>query len=54
VRCIAFEDSDTGAAAAMAAGMVVVQVPDQVATDGRHATHLADDLIAGARKAGLI
>ena len=53
-RCIAFEDSDTGAASARAAGMTVVQVPDMAATDGRHAHHLADNLIAGARMAGLI
>ncbi|WP_284165309.1 HAD family phosphatase [Frigidibacter sp. SD6-1] len=53
-RCIAFEDSDTGAAAAKAAGMVVVQVPDMQATDGRHAHHLAESLLDGARAAGLI
>ena len=53
-RCIAFEDSDTGAAAAHAAGMIVVQVPDMLATDGRHAHHLAPDLMTGARMAGLI
>jgi HAD superfamily hydrolase (TIGR01509 family) len=53
-RCIAFEDSDTGAASARAAGMVVVQVPDMQKTDGRHAHHLARDLMSGARLAGLI
>ena len=53
-RCIAFEDSDTGAAAAHAAGMTVVQVPDMLATDGPHAHHLAPDLMTGARMAGLI
>lgn len=53
-RCIAFEDSDTGAAAAQAAGMVVVQIPDRLATDGRHAHHLATDLMEGARLAGLL
>lgn len=52
--CIAFEDSDVGAASARAAGMTVVQVPDLVPTDGRHAHHLAPDLLAGARAAGLI
>lgn len=52
--CIAFEDSDTGAASARAAGMTVVQVPDIVPTDGRHAHHLAPDLLSGARAAGLI
>ncbi|MBS0572838.1 MAG: HAD family phosphatase [Proteobacteria bacterium] len=53
-RCIAFEDSDTGAAAAHAAGMTVVQVPDMAKTTGPHAHHLAGDLIEGARMAGLI
>lgn len=53
-RCLAFEDSDPGAASARAAGFTVVQVPDLVATDGRHAHHLAPDLMAGARMAGLI
>lgn len=51
--CVAFEDSETGAASAMAAGCVVVQVPDLHGTDGRHATHVAPDLIAGAAMAGL-
>lgn len=53
-RCIAFEDSDTGAASAQAAGMTVVQVPDVVTPSGRHASHIAADLISGARAAGLI
>lgn len=53
-RCLAFEDSDTGAAAAHAAGMTVVQVPDLTSTLGRHAHHLAPDLLTGARAAGLI
>jgi len=53
-RCIAFEDSDPGAEAAARAGMVVVQVPDMLATDGPHADHLAPDLLTGARMAGLI
>ncbi len=53
-RCIAFEDSDTGAAAAHAAGMTVVQVPDMLKSDGPHAHHLAPDLMTGARMAGLI
>jgi HAD superfamily hydrolase (TIGR01509 family) len=52
--CVAFEDSDTGAAAAQAAGMTVVQVPDVVVPSGRHASHIAADLISGARAAGLI
>ena len=53
-RCIAFEDSDTGAAAAHAAGMIVVQVPDMVPSTGPHAHHLAATLADGARRAGLI
>lgn len=53
-RCVAFEDSDTGAAAAHAAGMTVVQIPDMVATSGPFAHHLSDHLLDGARIAGLI
>lgn len=53
-RCIAFEDSDTGAAAARAAGMTVVQIPNLLVTDAPHAHHVADDLLSGARLAGLI
>lgn len=53
-RCVAFEDSETGAASAMAAGMTVVQVPDVVPTTGRHATLVAPDLMSGARAVGLI
>lgn len=54
VRCLAFEDSETGAEAAMRAGMVVVQVPDLLPSDGRFAHHLADDIWQGASKAGLV
>ena len=53
-RCLAFEDSDTGAEAAHAAGMRVVQVPDLVPGSGRHAHHMAVDLRAGAQAAGLL
>lgn len=52
-RCLAFEDSDPGAASARAAGMRVVQVPDILPSDGAHAHHLATSLIAGALAAGL-
>ncbi len=53
-RCLVFEDSDIGAEAAHRAGCIVVQIPDVAPTDGRFAAHLAADLIAGARLAGLI
>ncbi len=53
-HCVAFEDSDTGAESARAAGCWVVQVPDLVPTQGAWAHHLADDLLAGARAAGLL
>ncbi len=53
-RCVAFEDSETGAESAHRAGMCVVQVPDVVPTDGRYAHHVATDLLSGARHVGLI
>lgn len=53
-RCLVFEDSDTGAEAARRAGCIVVQVPDLGEATGRHAHHLARDLMEGARMAGLI
>ena len=53
-RCLVFEDSEAGAQAAHRAGMVVVQVPDVVPSDGKWAHHLAGDLLEGARLAGLI
>ncbi len=52
--CVAFEDSETGARAARAAGMTVVQVPDILPTQGEHAHHVARDLMEGARAVGLI
>lgn len=52
-RCLAFEDSETGARSAMAAGMRVVQVPDMHPTDGRNAHFIATSLLEGARLAGL-
>jgi HAD superfamily hydrolase (TIGR01509 family) len=53
-RCIAFEDSETGAASAHAAGLTVVQVPDIHAATGRFAHHVAASLLEGARLAGLL
>jgi HAD superfamily hydrolase (TIGR01509 family) len=53
-RCLVFEDSEAGSEAAHRAGCVVVQVPDVVPSQGRWAHHLAVDLLAGARAAGLI
>jgi HAD superfamily hydrolase (TIGR01509 family) len=53
-RCLAFEDSESGAEAAHRAGCVVVQVPDLVPATGRWAHYLAPDLLTGARLAGAI
>lgn len=52
-RCLVFEDSETGAEAGHRAGCTVVQVKDVVTPTGRWAHHIADDLLAGARLAGL-
>ncbi len=52
-RCLAFEDSETGARAAMDAGMKVVQVPDVVQVSGENAHIVATTLLEGAEKAGL-
>ena len=51
--CIAFEDSDTGARSAHAAGMTVVQVPDGAGADCAHAHYRARTLAEGAALAGL-
>jgi HAD superfamily hydrolase (TIGR01509 family) len=53
-RCLAFEDSETGAESAHRAGMCVVQVPDVVPATGRFAHHVAPDLLSGARAVGVI
>lgn len=52
-RCLVFEDSEIGAEAAHRAGCIVVQVPDILPASGRWAHHVAADLVAGARMAGL-
>lgn len=52
--CVAFEDSDTGVAAALAAGMTVVQIPDMRPAATQDAHLLADSLLDGARRIGLI
>jgi HAD superfamily hydrolase (TIGR01509 family) len=53
-RCVAFEDSETGARSAHAAGMTVVQIPDIVPATGDFAHHVAPDLLTAARRLGLI
>ncbi|EPX84204.1 haloacid dehalogenase superfamily, subfamily IA, variant 3 with third motif having DD or ED [Rubellimicrobium thermophilum DSM 16684] len=53
-RALAFEDSETGARAAHAAGLTVVQVPDLHPTQGAHAHHVASSLLEGAAMAGLL
>lgn len=53
-RCAAFEDSLTGVRAAVAAGCVVVQVPDLVPGDPGLGARLAESLGEGARMLGLI
>ncbi|WP_417606588.1 HAD family hydrolase [Primorskyibacter flagellatus] len=52
--CLAFEDSETGAQAAFAAGMHVIQVPDIIPASGKFAHIVADSLLLGAHQAGLL
>lgn len=47
-RCVAFEDSDTGVAAAIAAGMTVIQIPDLVLPGNGDAHHRAVTLTEAA------
>ena len=53
-RCVAFEDSETGARSAHAAGMTVVQIPDILPATGDYAHLIAPDLLSAARQLGLI
>jgi HAD superfamily hydrolase (TIGR01509 family) len=53
-RCIAFEDSETGAEAAQTAGCYTVKIPDVVPSEGTFADLLADRIDAAARTLGLI
>ena len=54
-RCIAFEDSETGTTAALAAGMRVIQIPDMIAAERLPTTpryYCANNLLEGAALLG--
>ncbi|MDG1739678.1 MAG: HAD family phosphatase [Paracoccaceae bacterium] len=53
-RCLAFEDSNTGARSAYDAGLTVVQVPDIVPPHGVPVHYVANSLIEGAKMAGIM
>ena len=55
-RCVAFEDSETGIEAALAAGMRVIQIPDLIAAEREPAPpafNLASSLSEGAALLGI-
>jgi len=52
--CVVFEDSEAGAEAAFRAGMTVVQVPDILPASGQFAHLVANSLMDGARRIGLL
>jgi len=56
-HCAAFEDSENGVRAAVAAGMTTVQVPDIKPPSAEMRAishHIADNLLTGARMVGLL
>ena len=53
-RCAAFEDSDPGARAALAAGMTVIQVPDIIPAGAVNVHHTAGNLLEGLKVSGLM